>query len=141
MIDEKFIINTDRLRKNKELKFKIDMSVPSDFLDVDEPELGFGEIIDIEGETYIVDDQLILHLDVVVPFALVCKVCNGDAAVLVKIHNFYHVEDLKGMKSPFFDFSKILREEILLEVPRFPECNGGNCPEREFINQYIERKK
>lgn len=137
MIDQKFIINTDRLRKSKDLKLKIEISAPSDFLDVTEPELDFGNQINIKGEAYIVDDQLVLQFEVVVPLILVCKVCNGDASIVRKIDNFYHVEDLKMLKSPHFDFGKVLREEILLEIPRYPECNGGSCPEREFINKYI----
>lgn len=141
MLDQNFIINVDRLRKNKDQKLKIEMSVSPEFLDVEEPELDFGEHIQIIGEAYLVDDQLVVHLDALVPLILVCKVCNGDASVMIKVNNFYHVEDLTALKSPYFDFSKVLREEILLEVPRFSECNEGNCPEREFMNQYLERKK
>jgi len=140
-MNENFIINTDRLRNHKELKLKIDMSVPCDFLEIDEPGLDFNGIVEIKGETYIVDDQLILLLDAVVPFNMVCKICNGDAALTVQINNFYHVEDLTVLKKHYFDFGKVLREEILVAVPKYPECSGGNCPEREFMNQYIRTEK
>ena len=113
----------------------------SDFLNIDESELHFGPQVDIRGEAYVVEDQLILHLDLIVPVVSICTICSGDAALTIDINNLYHIEDIKKLKTTIFDFSSVLRQEILLEVPRYAECRGGNCPDREAMKGYLVPKK
>ena len=141
MLDQNFIINTDRLRNSKELKVRVDLKIPSDFLEVEDSNLSFSQMVELQGEIYIVDDQLIMHFDVLATVISVCSICNGNADTEIEIKNFYHVEDLKKVKSPYFDYSSVLREEILLEAPQFAECNQGNCPDRELIKPYLVERK
>ncbi len=137
MIDQNFIINTDRLRKSQELKVKVDFEASSDFLLTESKDLRFEEKVSVSGEIYIVDEELILHLNMVVPAVLVCNICNGDAHTEIHVNDVYHVVDLKEVRSPLFDYSSVIREEILLEIPRFVECNEGSCPDRELIKPYL----
>lgn len=137
MIDQNFIINTDRLKKSQELKVKLEFEVGSAFLCVQDQEIKFGDRVSVSGEVYIVDEELILHLNMEAAAILVCNICNGEAHTQIQINDVYHVVDLKEIKSPLFDFSSVIREEILLEIPRFVECNGGNCPDRELIKPYL----
>ena len=118
-MNEDFLINIDQLRKTGNLS--LNMTLPSDFLELEESELHFGAEIVLQGEAYVVDERLILHLDMIVPAILVCTICSGDAHKDVKIDNFYHVEETKKLKSTIYDFSNVLRQEILLEVPQFAE--------------------
>lgn len=136
---EEFLINIDRLRKKGNLS--LNMAVPSNFLEIEGDELQFGAQVDIQGEAYIVDDRLIFHLDLIIPAIVACTICNGDAHRTVKINNLYHIEEISELKSPIFDFSTVLRQEILLEVPKFAECRDGNCPQRETFKAYLGQKK
>ncbi len=141
MLDQDFIINTDRLRNSKELKVRVDLKIPSNFLEVEDSELSFRQMVELQGEIYIVDDQLILHFDVLATVISECSICNRNADTEIKIKNFYHVEDLTKIKAPYFDFSSVLREEVLLEAPQFAECNQGSCPDRELIKPYLVERK
>ncbi len=136
---EDFLINLDRLKKKDTLS--LDQVVPSAFLDLGEHEIQFGDEINLRGEAYVVDERLVLHLDVLVPVVLTCTICNGEIPQNIVVNNLYHVEEISDLKSPIFDFSSVLRQEILLEVPRFSECQNGNCPERETLKAYLGTKK
>lgn len=138
-MNEDFLINVDQLRKKGNLN--LDLALSSDFLGIDQEGVHFDSPVDIQGEAYIVDDRLILHLDLVVPATVPCTICNGEASVHVKINNFYHIEEIKKLKTTIFDFSKVLREEILLEIPKFAECKDGNCPDREEMKHYLRPNK
>ncbi len=138
-MNDEFVINLDQLRKRK--NHPLNMTVSSDFLGIEEGALHFGPQVDIEGEAYIVDERLILHLDVLVPAILTCTICNGDVQKTVKINNLYHIEEIAQIKSPTFDIAPILRQEILLEVPNYVECREGNCPQREIFKAYMGRNQ
>lgn len=141
MVDQNFVVNIDRLKKSKESKVKIDLKVLSSALDLDDPEIAFEHPIQIKGELYIADDKLVMHFDVETIAITNCTICNGDAPSHININNFYHIEDLKDLKKPHYDFSSLIREEILIETPRYAECSGGNCPEREIIKCYLGRNQ
>lgn len=142
MIDsfsDAFQLNIDQLKKGK--NENISQSVPSEVLDINETYMHFHGTVDFQGEAYVVDNRLILHLDVVAHAVVPCTICNGDADVEVKLYNFYHAEDLDKVTNPIYDFRKLIREEMLLECPQYSECNEGSCPEREVINQYLRKRK
>lgn len=138
VFSDAFKLNLDVLKKGKteELKF----SVPCDFLDVHDAYLHFHGNVDVQGEAYIVDTRVVLHLDVVAHAIVPCIVCNGEADVEVCLHNFYHVEDISESRQPIYDFSTILREEILVECPQYSECHNGQCPDRNVVNQYLSQR-
>jgi hypothetical protein len=51
--------------------------------------------------------------------------------------DFYHTELLSEIPSAIFDFRAVLREALLIEVPKTIECRGGKCPERATIAPYL----
>ena len=59
----------------------------------------------------------------------------------LKLDSFYHTEALKEIKGAVFDYSKALREALLLELPKFVECNQGKCSERETLAPYLRSRK
>ncbi|MCH9634471.1 MAG: hypothetical protein S4CHLAM7_12230 [Chlamydiae bacterium] len=134
-----FLINLDQLRKRGNQN--LEMSVSTDFLSVEEGEFHFAPQLTIQGEAYIVDERLILHLDISVPVAIFCKICREETTQNLSINNLYHVVEINEIKSTIFDFSSVLQDEIFLEVPRFAECRDGNCPERETLKKYLTSKK
>ncbi len=131
-----FTINTDRVGKSGPIK--INFETDTGFLEVNESRLTFADSVKIEGEAYVVEGELILNLKASCSVQMPCVVCNQPASRPVEIKNFYHAENVKQIRGAQFNFSQILREEILLEVPHFIECNLGSCPERAFIKSYIK---
>lgn len=132
---EDFCINIDRLRKSGNLS--LDAQVPPDFLFVEDSEIKFKEPVQVKGNIYVVDHKLVFHLDVSTLASVKCTICNSDTDIKIDVKDFYHIEEIAKLKSPIFNYSSILREEVLLEVPRFAECNDS-CPEREFIKKYFK---
>jgi hypothetical protein len=59
-------------------------------------------------------------------------------AVPIKLSNFYHGEPLAEIRTGVYDFSQMLREAVLLEVPHFAECKG-NCPQRVAVKKYLKQ--
>jgi hypothetical protein len=53
------------------------------------------------------------------------------------VEDFYHAEPLAEIPSALFDYTELVREAILLQVPAFAECRQGNCPERTVIKKFL----
>jgi uncharacterized metal-binding protein YceD (DUF177 family) len=134
--DDAFKIYVEQLRDGH--VEKLHETFAPNFLDIHEEELHFNENVTIEGEAYLADENLILHLQIATQAIIPCSICNGPVETKILLPNFYHMEPLADVKSGIFDFSNILREAILLEVPGFAECHNGNCPERKQVAKYLK---
>lgn len=134
-----FIIYVDRLKDGQTLKIE-ENSSPA-FLDIHEEELSFPSPVAIRGKAYLAEDHLVLQLDIRTEFVMPCSICNEKVTVPVEIKNFYHVEPLAEIPSHIFDYTELLREDILLQVPPFIECRGGKCPERGNISPYLKKEE
>jgi uncharacterized metal-binding protein YceD (DUF177 family) len=135
-MDEVFKIYVDQLRDGHEKKIK--ETLAPDFLDVQESDLEFKKTIELKGEAYTADQELILHWNILAEALLSCSICNGKVPVEIKIDDFYHSEPLEEIKGAIFNFKNLLRETILLEVPAFAECNQGDCPRRKEVSKYLK---
>jgi uncharacterized metal-binding protein YceD (DUF177 family) len=133
-----FHIYIDRLRDGK--MERIDDDLPSSFLDIDEDELKFSETVHVDGEAYLADDHFVLRLRAQAQAFIPCLACNKMTEASLNVEDFYFSVPLKELTSPIFDYSEALREALLLELPQYVECNGGNCPERENIKVYLNKK-
>ena len=91
----------------------------------------------VNGEAYLTNEHLILHLNAVTCATMPCAICNALIETELKIDHFYHAEPLEEIRCAVFDYSVALREALLLELPRTVECNGGNCPDRTIISPYM----
>lgn len=138
MIDDRYRIFVEQLRDGS--NEEIDESVPPDFLDVHEKDLSFTHPVAINGQVYLADDMLVLHLDVSTVATMTCSICNGPADVEIAIKGFYHAVPLIEIKGAVYDFREILRETILLEVPILAECNQGKCPQRKSLEKYLKKE-
>lgn len=96
----------------------------------------FQENLTLSGEAYVTSDHLILKLQAKTVTWLPCSICNELTEVPLSLSDFYHAEPLSEIPS-VFDFSELLREDILLQLPLFVEC-GGNCPHREEIKKFLK---
>jgi uncharacterized metal-binding protein YceD (DUF177 family) len=133
---EYFKIFVDQLRHGR--VEKIEEQIPPDFLDVNEEELAFNHPVQLKGEAYLAENELILHWDAETIATIPCSICNQPVQVKVRLTNFYHSEPLAEIKAGIYHFKSLLRESILLETPFFAECEGS-CPKREEYNHYLKQ--
>ena len=136
-MSELFKIFIDRLKDGHSQK--ISEEVSSEFLDMDEQDLSFAEKVTVEGESYLADDHIILHLKITTSSFVPCSICNEIFEFPIEIDDFYHAESLEEIPAAIFDFSSQIREAILLQVPPFSECHEGNCPERKLITPFLKK--
>jgi len=132
---ENLKIYIDRLQGGQTLK--IDETLPPSFLDVAEEDLLFEDPVRLEGEAYLANEHLIIHLNIETTATLPCSVCNDPVHIPIVIKNIYLTESLSKIKSATFDMSGEVRESILLQTPLFTECHQGKCPERENLKQFL----
>ena len=131
-------IFTEQLRTGK--RQEIEHVLPSDFLDIHESDLIFQTSIAVKGEAYTADEDLILQLSAHTEVKLPCSICNEMTFVTLKTEEIYHTLPLRALKSTIFDFTDLLREEIVLLIPHFVECHQGKCPERPHVAKFIRSK-
>ena len=124
-------IYVDRLKEGQEELFE--GTISTSFLGKDPL---FQETLFLSGKAYVTGDLLILKLEAKTAAFLPCSICNEQVLVPLILRDFYHDKDLKEIPS-VFDFSDLLREDLLLGLPQFAEC-GGNCPERQSIKNYLK---
>lgn len=131
-------IHTDQLDEGK--REEIDLTLPPDFLDVKEDDLSFPHPIRVKGETYVITDHLVLLLSVETKAQMPCTICNKKISVPIKTQDISHTLPLAEMESTIFDYTDLLREEIILLIPQFAECENGKCPERAQIAPFMKKK-
>ena len=137
MKQDHFKIYLDRLAENDPLK--IQGKVSPEFIQIDEKELFFPDEVVFEGETYLSDGFFILQLKIQTTACVPCLMCNEKIKIPIIINDFYLSEKVSELRSPVFEFTDELRSSILIKVPEFFECNGGNCPERETAKKYLKQ--
>jgi DUF177 domain-containing protein len=138
MKNHQLIIFFARLDDGREQK--IDEIIDPSFLEIDEPELKFKKNIIARGRAYLANDYLIIQAKLEVYATLPCSICNELIEEKLNVEDFYHAEKISDIPSLQFDYSELLREMILIQIPQFVECSGGNCPERAALSSYLKQK-
>jgi uncharacterized metal-binding protein YceD (DUF177 family) len=136
---EEFKIWIDRLKEGDTQPLKATVS-PA-FLEIAESELQFPLPVEISGEAYLADIHLVIHLNASTKALMPCIVCNQMIETELKITDFYHTEPLSDIPGAIFDFGPILREALLIELPKYVECNQGHCPHRKGIDPFLKQTK
>lgn len=134
-MDDQFKIYVEQLRDGHEETIH-EQLVP-DFLEIDEPDLIFDKPVALEGAAYLAERELIIHWNIATEALVPCSICNEWVKAPILIPNFYHAVPLDEIKTGIYNFKELLRETILLEVPKFMECEG-ECPKRKEINKYMK---
>jgi uncharacterized metal-binding protein YceD (DUF177 family) len=127
-------IYIDRLSDGK--TEKIQECLKPSFINVHEPDLQFSSPVYVQGQTYIAENHLIIQLKIETKALIPCLICNELVKVPLSIKQFYHTEELSSIKDQIYDYTSPLREEVLLEVPTYVECEG-TCPKRVKIKKYL----
>lgn len=129
-------IYTEQMKEGKTESFSGKVATAA-FL-AKEPELTFADELNLSGEAYLAGDHLIIKLQADVSAWIPCAICNEPTETLLTLKDFYHAEPLENISSGIFDFSSVLRDDLLLAIPQFTECQG-NCPARESIKKYLKK--
>lgn len=123
----------DRLQGGKTENIELELS--SAFLDVNEPDLKFGDTVTVKGKAYLASEHLVIELEIQAEAILPCAICNEPVREMLKISRMYHTEELEAIRGRVYNYTQPLREAILLEVPTFSECQGS-CPQRKELDKY-----
>jgi uncharacterized metal-binding protein YceD (DUF177 family) len=134
-----FKIFIDRLKDGQ--TFSIEENYTPDFLHIDEKELRFLYPVVVQGKAYLTTDHLILQFSIKAQISMPCSICNDFFTISLPIEDLLHAEPLAEIPQHIFDFSKVLREAILLQVPPFAECQEGACPERAHITSFLKKDR
>ena len=137
-MDSHLKIHTQQLRDGK--RQEIEHVLPPDFLQVEEQDLVFKSPIYLKGEAYVTDDHLILQLSAQTEVMMHCNLCNEMIFIPLQTEEIYHTIPLSELDSTIFDFSDLVREEIILLIPQFVECQGGRCPQRNLLSKLMKTK-
>jgi uncharacterized metal-binding protein YceD (DUF177 family) len=135
-MDESFKIYVEQLRDGHVEELSEEFS--PDFMGVDEADLRFTSPIHVEGEVYLAEDELVFHWKIQTRAVIPCSICNEPVEVDIDIPDGYSVVESEEIKTGIFVFQDLLRETILLETPRFAECESGNCPKREDFKKFLK---
>ncbi|EKE08447.1 MAG: hypothetical protein ACD_17C00162G0002 [uncultured bacterium] len=118
---------------------KIAQELDSSLLGPDEEDLKFSFPVNVLGEAYLTDDHLIIHLKVETKIFMPCAICNQMVSADLKVDHLYQAIPIEEIPSAVFDYKQLLREALLLELPKTVECNQGKCPERELVEPYLRK--
>ncbi len=134
----KLQLHTQQLRDGK--RDEITATLSPEFLEIQEKDITFKTPIHIQGEAYATEDHLILQLSARTEVNMPCTICNEMVFVPLEAKNIYHTIPFDELKSLIFDFTDLVREEIVLLIPQFIECRQGKCPERSDISKFMKKK-
>jgi uncharacterized metal-binding protein YceD (DUF177 family) len=135
-MSDAFIIYIARLQGDSVQK--IGMILSPAFFDVNEPDLIFQDPVEVSGEVYLAEEELVLHLNASTIARMPCSICNQMPPISIALTKFYHTEPLSSMKTGLFDMRAPLREALLLELPITLECPGG-CKERQVLEPFLRK--
>jgi uncharacterized metal-binding protein YceD (DUF177 family) len=130
-------IFTDQLQEGE--TETIDLTLPPEFLDLSEKDIQTPSPILVKGEAYVVDDLLIFSLSIQTEIEMLCSICNGMTRVSLENKNIDLSLSLSELPSSIFDYSDLLREEIIMLIPQFAECSEGSCPKRKELKNHLKQ--
>lgn len=126
----------DRLKEGKEACIK--ETLDPRFLAVQEAELQFDQPVEVVGKAYLSEEHLVLQLKAVAYAKMPCSVCNQMIEIKIQLpESFCQAVPLTEIQGAIFDGTELVREALLLELPKYVECKEGNCPERSSIAPYL----
>lgn len=127
----------DRIREDE--PEEINETLAPLFMDIQEKEMRFESPVTMEGEASVTDDWLILRLNIQTQVELVCSYCNEEFTFDIDIQDLVHDEPLENIRDGTLDILPIVRENILLAVPFYPQCGITVCKRRKEIEPYLKK--
>jgi uncharacterized metal-binding protein YceD (DUF177 family) len=126
-------IALDQLQDGESLT--IEESLPPSFLQIDDTDLICNRPIYLKGSVTRASGHLLLRFVAQTEVFMPCSFCNEMTLVPLKTGELTYESD-----ETIFDYSHLVREEVILMIPQFAECAGGHCPHRSLIDQLRKKK-
>jgi uncharacterized metal-binding protein YceD (DUF177 family) len=133
---EQLKIFTEQLQEGQ--KEIINLVLNPNFLELTEQEVKTPSPVHVEGEVYCIDDLLMLSLSFSTEIEMPCSICNKVARVPLQNKDIILSLPFSELPSPIFDYTQLLREEILILIPQFTECHPKGCPQRKELQPYLK---
>lgn len=109
------------------------------FMEIHEEEMQFNETVSVEGTAYVTDDWLILRMHIATKVQLTCSVCNEKFDFEIDIQDMMHEEPLENIRDKTFDLLPVVRENVLLAIPFYPQCGITVCIHRKEIEPFLKK--
>jgi uncharacterized metal-binding protein YceD (DUF177 family) len=132
-------IFVDRLREQG--AETVACTLPGAFMEIEEPALAFRDPINVHGEVYLAEEYAVFHGDASTLASIPCSICNEWVRTPVAVTDFNHAEPIENAVKGMIDFGPIVRDALLVEVPQYVECSGGNCPHRAELSSFLKHEK
>ena len=126
-------------RLEPQTEYPLSHSLAPSFLQIEEKELIVTAPVDVKGKVFLTDHTLIFHLSCKTAIHMPCSICNKMQVFFLNSTETIHSFDLEELRESTFDYSFLVREDLLLQIPQFAECNEGKCSERESLSSYIKK--
>ena len=114
----------------------IEESFPATLLFENEAELHFPGDVSFKGQAYLADGHLVIKLEIHCAIEIPCSICDKPCPLSVDLKDFYYAHSLEEVKAAVFDYSEVIREAVLLELPAIAECDG-RCKQREEMRPFL----
>lgn len=130
-------IYIDRLKDDATCQ--IEESAEASLFDISENELKLIAPVALSGIAYTTNDHLLLQLTIDTLVQIPCAICNQLVPYPIQIEDFSLAIELDSVKGAIFDYTEEVRNHILLKIPPFFECSGGNCPSRKELKTFFKK--
>jgi len=136
---DSFTVYIDRLADGS--VESLDLALPADFLEVNDGDLSYQSPIQLKGQVYVAETDLVMCFDIKALANMRCTLCNEPVTVPIDLKKIYFAESLETMKSGLFSFKELVRETILIETPRFVKCGGKDCKQKNQFTKYLRTEE
>ncbi len=126
----------DRLKGGKSEKIE-GVFTPKE-LDLIDDSVHFKSDIQLQGEGYVAEDELLFRFSLETEVELPCLICNEPVKYPIVLKGVYKAFAIDQIKGGVCDIVPAIREEILIALPSFVECGEGACPSRKELKQYLK---
>jgi len=133
-MDPQLFIYLDRLIEGKEQS--LDETLPSNVFFKNEKDLKFSSDMKICGKAYITTDHLLVDISAKIEADMPCIICQKDVPFQLEMEKQTLTIPLEEIKNKVYDYTSLIRESLLLQLPQTKECKGG-CPDRSSIEPFL----
>ena len=124
------VVYTERLRNGPE---NLEIFIDAAHLDGDIESVDFIEPIVLLSKTYLAGNDLLFSYEWKGKCAQPCVICNEVFTREVGQEDQYITVFQEEIKCGFFDVFPSIREQIIVHVDAYGECNLGQCPFRKNL--------
>lgn len=100
-------------------------------------ELSCASEVRVAGRVYRASEWFVVEGRIEAALKMPCMLCNEPFELTIVIPSWRVEVAADAVLNGTLDLTGPLREEILLEVPLFARCGGGECRNADTIRQYL----